>query len=178
MIIKQATQLGNPIIRTKSKSVASPTSKKVKQIVKNLIDSMHYHKLVGMAAPQIGVGLRIFVSEIMETQLRKGQDIKNADGLRIYINPRIIWKSKELVVGYEGCGSVADKGLFGAVKRPKKVIVQAQDENDNTFELKADNLLARVIQHEYDHIEGVVFTDKADPQTLMSSNEFRKNRPS
>lgn len=173
MIIKLVTQVGNPIIRARSKNVTDIGSKKIKNIIEDLRDSMHYHGLVGMAAPQIGKNLRIFVSEIRATKLRKGQSVRNVDKLRVYVNPRIVWQSKKLVAGYEGCGSVATANLFGMVKRPASVTVRAQNENGKQFELKTSGLLARVIQHEYDHIEGIVFTDKADPQSFMSRNEFK-----
>ena len=171
-IIKQVTQVGNPLIRTTSKKVTNPQSKEVQKVITNLIDSMHHHELVGMAAPQIGSNLRIFVSEIRATQLRKGKTVKDMDGLKVYINPKIISYSKKQVSGYEGCGNIASAGIFAVVKRPESIIVQAQDREGNKFELKASNLLARVIQHEVDHINGIVFTDKADPKTYMSRNEY------
>jgi peptide deformylase len=71
-----------------------------------------------------------------------------------------------------GCGSVASSGLFGIVKRSESVVVQAQDRDGKIFKLKTSNLLARVIQHEIDHLNGTVFTDKADPKTYMSRNEY------
>lgn len=172
MIIKKVTQVGNLVIRTKAKRVPDFASKKIQRVIADLIDSMRYYQLVGMAAPQIGRSLRIFVSEIRETKIRKGQSVKNTDPLRIYINPKILWHSKKQVSGYEGCGSVASGNLFGTVKRPVKVVVRAQNEKGRTFKLKANHLLARVVQHEYDHLEGIVFTDKADPKSYMSRNEF------
>jgi peptide deformylase len=175
MIIKQATQVGNHLIRAKTKSVINIRSKKVKKLIKDLVDSMRYHDLVGMAAPQIGVGLRVFVSEIRKTKIRKGESVsKNMDALRVYINPKIIWKSKKQIWGYEGCGSVGLAKLMGKVKRPQGVVVEATDEKGKRFRLKAANLLARVIQHEMDHLNGVVFTDNANSKTFMSINEYLK----
>ncbi len=176
MIIKLATQAGNVVIRTKSKNIANPSSPspEIRKVVKDLTDSMRHHELVGMAAPQIGKNIRVYISEIRQTKLRKGQDVKNADKLRVYINPKITWRSKKLIEGWEGCGSVAHGALFGTVKRAQSVEVVAFDENGNKFKLKAENLLARVIQHEQDHIDGILFSDKADPKTFMSSNEYLK----
>jgi len=171
-IIEQVTQVGNPLIRAKARKVANPQSKEVQRVITNLIDSMHHYELVGMAAPQIGSNLRIFVSEIRATQLRKGKTVKDMDGLKVYINPKIISYSKKQASGYEGCGSIGSAGIFAVVKRPESIIVKAQDRNGNDFELRATNLLARVIQHEVDHINGIVFTDKADPKTYMSRNEY------
>lgn len=140
----------------------------------DLIDSMRHHELVGMAAPQIGKGVRIFVTEIRKTKLRKGESIKNVDPLRVFVNPRVLSVSKKEAKGWEGCGSVASAGLFGMVRRPTSVTVEALDENGKKFRLKASNLLARVIQHEVDHLNGIVFADKADTKTYMSKNEYLK----
>lgn len=182
MIIKNATQVGNQIIRTVSKAVPKKVlvnkgykaKPDISKIIKDLTDSMRYHNLVGMAAPQIGKNVRIFVSEIRQTKLRKNQSVKNIDGLRVYINPVITWRSNKMTPGFEGCGSVAFANLFGIVKRPKSVIVEAYDEKGVKFTLKAENLLARVIQHEVDHLNGKLFVDISDSKTFMSRDEYLK----
>lgn len=94
MIIKDATQVGNKVIRSKSVEVINPKTKLTQKIITDLVDSMRHHELVGMAAPQIGKGVRIFVTEIRETKLRKGDTKDNIDPLRIYINPRTVSFSK------------------------------------------------------------------------------------
>lgn len=173
MIIKSVSQIGNPIIRRKSKKVALTTSPKIKKIIKNLIDSMRHANLIGMAAPQIGYNFRVFVTEIRTTTLRKTNE---PDKLRIFINPRIIHASKKQVLGYEGCGSVASAGIFGKVPRSLQVTVEAFDENNKKFVFTAKGLLARVIQHEIDHLKGVIFLDKvSDKKSLMSREEYIKN---
>lgn len=174
MIIKKATQVGDPIIRAKAKAVPikSIGSKKINTVIKNLTDSMTYLNLVGMAAPQIGLSLRIFVSEIKSTKNRKPKDV---DPLRIFINPKIISFSKQKVAGYEGCGSVAHGDLFGLVTRPKSVTVEALDAKGKKFVLKATGLLARIIQHETDHLNGIIFLDRlTDTKSLMGREEYRK----
>lgn len=169
MVIKKATQVGNPIIRTKSKAV-SVFSKKNKVVVRNLIDSMRYHGLVGMAAPQIGINKRIFVTEIRKTKFRRQNDL---DVVRIFINPKILNASRKKLFGYEGCGSVAAGGLFGNVKRPQSVIVEAFNDKGKKFKLRASGLLARIIQHENDHLEGKVFLDRlSDMKSVMSREEY------
>ncbi len=176
MIIKETTQVGNPVIRTKSRGVSNLKSKATQKIIKNLTDSMRHHELVGMAAPQIGESARIFVTEIRETKLRKGDSIDNVDPLRVFINPKIVSLSTVQKKGWEGCGSVAAAGLFGMVKRPSSLEIQATDENGQKFRLKAKGLLARVIQHEMDHLNGIIFADKVDAKTYMSRNEYLKLR--
>lgn len=172
MIIKNVTQVGNPIIRKISKKVTSTKSPLVKKIIKDLTESMRHANLVGMAAPQIGHNWRIFVTEIRKTTLRKTKEL---DKLRVFINPKIINLSKNKISGYEGCGSVACAGIFGKVLRPSQITISAIDENNKKFEYTAKGLLARVIQHEIDHLNGVVFMDKIiDTKSLMSKNEYIK----
>lgn len=157
MIIRQAAQIGEPVIRAKAKRVSNVGVPSTKKIIRDLIDSMRHHQLVGMAAPQIGIGVQIFVTEIRRTATRKRPN--QLDGVRVFINPRIVSISKKQVFGYEGCGSVAHAQLFAPIQRPKSVAVQAFNERGELFSLQATGLLARVIQHEYDHLQGRVFLD-------------------
>ncbi len=174
MAVRKVIQAGNPILREKSKIVNNIGSEKVQKIIQDLIDSMRKSQVVGIAAPQIGKGLRIFASEIRETKYRSSS---SASELKIYINPKIIKLSGREVVGYEGCSSVANAQFFGPVKRPGGVIVEAFDRKGKKFSLEAKGLLARVIQHEYDHLEGILFTDKIDDwKKIMSFQEYIKIR--
>ncbi len=176
MVVKISTQVGNPVIRKKSKAVVSFGLKTTKNTIKNLIDSMRHHNLVGMAAPQIGVNLRIFVTEIRKTKLRKTNE---TDKVRVFINPKIKKYSKRQVSAYEGCGSVASSGLFGKVMRSYEVAVEAYDENGKKFKLQAKGLLARIIQHESDHLDGKIFLDRlTDTKSLMSRGEYLKTKKS
>lgn len=173
MIIKSVTQVGNPIIRNKSKKVVSVKSPTVKKIIKDLTDSMRHANLIGMAAPQIGQNIRIFVTEVRKTKFRKAEDL---DKLRFFINPKIIKKSKKIVSGYEGCGSVGAAGIFAMVPRPTEVTVSATDKDSKKFIFKAKGLLARVIQHELDHLDGIVFLDRVtDTKSYMSQSEYLKS---
>ena len=133
---------------------------------------MRHADLVGMAAPQIGQNVKIFVTEIRKTKFRKTKEL---DKLRVFINSKIISRSKKMVSGYEGCGSVATAGIFGKVPRPYQVTVSAIDEKNKKFVFTAKGLLARVIQHETDHLNGIVFLDKvANRKSLMSREEYLK----
>lgn len=171
MVIKEIIQIGNPILNRKSKFVAEIGDKETQRVITNLIDSVRHHDLIGMAASQIGEKLRIFVTEVRKTKYR---NLKK-DRLRVYINPKIVWSSKKQVVIYEGCGSVAYAKLFAPVRRPEKIVVEAYDKSGKKFRLKASGMLSRVIQHEYDHLNGVEFTEKiTDMRKIMSSEEYRK----
>jgi peptide deformylase len=173
MAVRKVTQAGNPIIRQKAAPVGVIKSAATKAIVRDLVDTMRDLGLVGIAAPQIGKSVRIFVSEIRKTKNRKYVE---PDELRVFINPKITAVSKQTDFGWEGCGSVANSDLFAKVRRPSSVTVEAYNEHGEPFSLAARGLLARVIQHEYDHLDGILFVDKADMQTCASTEEYRKIR--
>lgn len=177
MLVKEATQVGNPLIRAKAAVVPDIMAKAVQKTIDDLVDSMRFHELVGMAAPQIGKSVRVFVTEIRETKLRKASHA-SIDGLRVFVNPKIVSFSTKAVKDWEGCGSVAASGLFGMVKRPHSLVVEATDRAGIKFQMKASGLLARIIQHEMDHLNGKIFTDLADSRTYMSKNEYLKMRDS
>ena len=133
---------------------------------------MRHHGLVGMAAPQIGINTRIFVTEIRTTDTRRRG---GADPVRVFVNPKILKVSKRRVADYEGCGSVAYAGLFGIVRRAHAVTVSARGLDGKKFVLRAEGLLARIIQHEYDHLEGKVFLDRmTDMGSIMGREELLK----
>ncbi len=172
MIIKNIVQIGNPLLSQKSKSIKKIDTSETKRVIKNLVDSLRHHDLIGIASSQIGEKLRIFVTEVRRTVYRDPRDV---DELRIYINPKIVWSSKKEIIIYEGCGSVAYAKLFAPVRRPEKIVIEVLDEKGNKFQLKAGGLLSRVIQHEYDHLDGIEFTEKiTDIKKIMSSEEYMK----
>lgn len=170
---RETLQIGDPRMKAPNKAVTDLNDPKVKQVIADLVETMHANELVGMAAPQIGENYRIFVTEPRETATRPADQ---ADELRVYINPEITVYSEEEVVIYEGCGSVAKGTLFGPVKRPREITIQALDSNGRRFELVADGLLGRVIQHEYDHLSGVEFIEKIlDYRKVVDLEFYKKN---
>lgn len=168
---RETLQIGDPRMKAPNKTVTDVNDPKVKQVIADLVETMHANELVGMAAPQIGENYRVFVTEPRETATRPADQ---ADTLRVYINPEITVYSEEEVVIYEGCGSVAKGTLFGPVKRPREITIQAQDSKGKRFELTADGLLGRVIQHEYDHLSGIEFIEKILDYRKMVDREFYK----
>ncbi len=158
MAIQPVSQVGERVIRSKAKKVLQKDRKALAVLVKNLIDTMHATDLIGIAAPQIGVSAQVFVTEIRKTKVRK--HLSDADSLRVFINPVLTWASPKETTMDEGCGSVCHATLFGQVKRPAEVEIQALDENFQPFTVRAKGLLAKCLQHEYDHLQGVVILDK------------------
>lgn len=166
LMSKKIIQLGDERLRV----VCDPippieiTSEETKTILKDLDEALKSQKDgVAISAPQIGITKKIFVIGGMvfdteyQNQIREfpNPEIPN----RYYINPEIIEYSKETGEMEEGCLSI--RGVYGKVKRPKKVVVRFYNEQGEYLEEIASGFLARVIQHEYDHLHGVLFIDKA-----------------
>lgn len=173
MSVKRVAQAGHPALHSKNKIISDFKSPKFKKLLKDLIDTMHKTNLIGIAAPQIGENYMVFGTHPRNTKARK---LPKTDKLRIYINPKIIFKSKKKNIIYEGCGSVSKGELFGPVSRPVEIQVEALDEKGKRFRLRCDGILARVIQHEYDHLMGTEFISKVDDYgKIMSIEYYKKN---
>lgn len=172
MAVRKTLQIGDPKLKAKNTPVKEIKSTKVSKLIKDLTDTMRKNELVGIAAPQIGENYQAFITEVRKT---KSRSVKEIDELRVFINPKITNFSKVENLIYEGCGSVLNGNLFGPVKRPKEIIVEAIDKKGKRFQLKCDGLLARVIQHEYDHLNGIEFTEKvSDYKKLMDYEHYKK----
>lgn len=170
MAVKKVIEAGDPRLKAKNKIVSNFNSSQIQKLIKDLIDTMRKTDLIGIAASQIGENYMVFVTQPRNTQARK---LGKTDKLRVYINPKITYKSKNQSLIYEGCGSV---GLFGPVSRPAEIEVQAIDEKGQRFSLRANGILARVIQHEYDHLQGIEFIQKVnDYSKIIVEDHYRKN---
>ncbi len=129
-------------------------------IIENLKKAIaENEEAVAVAAPQIGKSLRIFVVSEYVFSPENKEKKKNDYGYLVFINPKILKKSREQKVLTEGCLSTAN--IYGTIKRSEKIKVEAYDENGKKFIKSGSGLFAQVIQHEMDHLEGVLFTDKA-----------------
>jgi peptide deformylase len=115
-------------------------------LAEDMFDAIKAGKGIGLAAPQVGRSIRLFVTDVEK------------DKRRIFINPEIVLTSQEEADIEEGCLSLP--GLYTKIKRPAAVRVQAYNEKGRPFTVEADGLLARVLLHEYDHIEGLLFIDR------------------
>ncbi len=178
MAVKPTIQIGHPALKAKNKQITDYSHPHLKQLITDLTDSMHAAGLIGMAAPQIAVNFQVFITEPRQTNARSKDQ---SDQLRIYINPRLVKFSREQTTIFEGCGSVLNGQLFGPVVRPKVATVEAFDENGQKFRFTADGILGRVIQHEFDHMNGVEFLEKvSDYKQMMVLKHYItqiKNQP-
>ena len=142
-------KLGDEVLRTPTKKITH-FDNSLALLVDAMFSTMEEADGVGLAGPQIGASDQLFVV-----------DTRNEGERYVFINPEIIETSVELVPYEEGCLSVP--GIYHDVVRPAEVTIQAQNLQGKVFTVKASGLLARVIQHEYDHLYGKLFVDRLDP---------------
>lgn len=154
MSLLKILHYGHPLLREKAKDLKQVGTRE-KELIKAMEETMYHAKGIGLAAPQVGVMERLFVLDVDQ----RNEDGEETDGrrLQVFINPEIVWESDEDDTYKEGCLSIP--GIHRDVYRPVAVKVVARDENFEEFSVDADDLLARVIQHEYDHLNGVMFID-------------------
>ena len=142
-------------LRTKTRDFdfAARSKKEIADLIALMRHAMREARGIGLSANQIGFGFKMFVVEI---------DDEKSKGKKFYavFNPRIEEMSKEKIFLEEGCLSVPH--AYGPVERPKKIVLVGQDKNGRPLKIKAWGLLARVFQHEADHLNGILFIDKAE----------------
>lgn len=152
------TKLGEEILRKVAKPIkAEEINDDFRAFIEEMFEAMKNADGVGLAGPQAGISKRVFVA------------IADDNVKRVFINPQIIYTSAELCDYEEGCLSIPQ--VYESIQRPKKVTVQALDENGRPFTLEADGLLARIIQHENDHLDGKLFIDRGDPEFAKATEE-------
>ena len=143
MALMNIRKIGDPVLRSKAKEVKEINQKTI-DLIENMTDTMYEAEGIGLAAPQVGVLQRLFIVDV-------------GNGLIEIINPKIIKKNGQSIME-EGCLSIPDE--TGAVVRAKEIVMEGYNKKGEKIKLEAEGLLARALQHEYDHLEGNLFTDK------------------
>jgi peptide deformylase len=149
---------GSSILRQVAKEITAENYPNLKTLVSDMYDTMHKSDGMGLAAPQIGKSIRIFV---VDASSLADEDPSLADFRKAFINPRLEVLGEEKIVMNEGCLSIPK--IREDVDRHNRVKISYYDEDWNHYEEEYEGLKARVIQHEYDHLEGVLFVDKINP---------------
>ena len=162
-MILQILEYGAPILRAKGKPIEN-IDDRIKELAANMIETMHAANGVGLAAQQIGEPLQLTVLDVSLVEDRPstlkldGKDVEPKTAMPlVLINPEIELRG-ENEVGVEGCLSFPE--ITGDIERAKSVIVRAQTLEDGTIEIEASGFLARAIQHEGDHLNGILFIDR------------------
>ena len=160
MALRKIVTLPDPVLRRKARPVTK-FDKNLQTLIDDMIETMRNAPGVGLAAPQVGVSERVIVVEYAEPEeVEEGEEPKEVEPkLYVMVNPEIVKASPETIVSVEGCLSIPT--LVGEVERAHEVRLKGLNRRGQPMKLKAEGWLARIFQHEIDHINGVVFTDRA-----------------
>jgi len=152
---------GDPVLRNKCIYI-NRNNEDLKSLIKNMWDTMYSANGVGLAAPQIGESLRLFIVDASpfskDEELSLEERKKVSLFKKVFINPEIVWSSNDFNSFNEGCLSIPD--VREDILRENEIEIHFKNENFENKILKLNGLCARVVQHEFDHIEGILFTDK------------------
>ena len=172
MSILKVARMGNPVLRTRARALdrAEIKTPAIQKLIDDMIDTMEEYNGIGLAAPQVHEGLRIFIAGLEAS----GNDEDEPTVVPVpFINPEISPVGAEQVMDWEGCLSIPD--IRGQVSRHRQVRVRALDRDGARVELELSDFAARVVQHENDHLEGVLFFDRMRSfETLTFMDEFSK----
>jgi peptide deformylase len=142
--------LGSEVLRTPAEEVAE-VDDELRRLIGDMFETMYKAEGVGLAAPQVGISRRVIVVDVHDDEVKPFA----------LVNPRLVESSKETEKGEEGCLSIP--GLAAAVERAAHVVVEGLDRDGNPLRVEGGGLLARCLQHEIDHLDGVLFLDRVGP---------------
>lgn len=155
MSLREIVTLPQPVLRRKAHKVTD-FGPGLQILIDDMVETMRQAPGVGLAAPQVAESLRVIVVEYPENEDDEESPLK----LYTMINPEITRRSQETTVGVEGCLSVP--GILGEVERPDAITVKGQNRHGQPFTLKVKGWMARIFQHEMDHLDGILFVDRAE----------------
>ena len=171
MTLRKIVTLPEPVLRRKAHAV-NKFDKNLQTLIDDMVETMRQAPGVGLAAPQIGLSERLIVVEYYE----KTEDEDKEDAPKkvwAVVNPEIVKASEEMLLGVEGCLSIPN--LVGEVERHAAILVKGLNKHGKPIRIKAQGWLARIFQHEIDHLNGVLFTDRAtqvwQPQDVEPEQE-------
>jgi peptide deformylase len=168
----EIVKLPNPILRQKTRPVTRFDGE-LQELIDKMIAAMREANGVGLAAPQVNRNLQLSVIETLPKYDDKEQEIPDSRQLFVIANPEIVWRSRSLVDGVEGCLSIP--GYVGEVERHEAIRVRAQDRHGKKIKLRLTGWTARIFQHEIDHLNGVLYIDKlTDPLNFWTDEEFQR----
>lgn len=172
MSILEIVKLPSAILRQKTQPVTGFDAA-LQQLIDDMIETMRAAPGVGLAAPQIGKSISLAVIETLADIDEDGNEIPGTRDLYVLANPEIIWTSKEMVDGIEGCLSIP--GYLGEVDRYTSVRVKAQDRYGRNVRYRVHGWDARIFQHEIDHLNGVLYIDRLTAaENFWTDEEFRE----
>lgn len=162
-------QLGNPILRAQAVTLTSVQIEQSAPFLGSLKDIMSKYQGVGIAAPQVGQSVRAFIVASRPNARYPHAPLMEPTAM---INPELLWQSDEMEQDWEGCLSIP--GIRAKVNRHKRIQVRYQTESGQVIETEFDGFIARIFQHELDHLNGIVFLDRADKHDVVTESEYQK----
>lgn len=145
----------------------------LQKLIDDMIETMRQANGVGLAAPQIGLPLKLAVIETLPEEDDEGNELEETRDLYVIINPEIYWAARETTKGMEGCLSIP--GYLGEVERAESIRVRGLDRHGRKFRMRLNDWDARIFQHEVDHLNGVLYIDKLTaPENIWTEEEFEK----
>ncbi len=175
MSILKVSRMGHPVLRKKVRPVppAEITAAPIQRLIDDMAQTMLEYNGAGLAAPQVHEELRVFVAQVVRDHEDEEEDDAGQPEILALINPEIKPASRHVEEDWEGCLSIPD--LRGLVPRHRDISVRAYDRTGRQIELQASGFMARVIQHETDHLDGVLFLDRMKSlDSLSFIEEFAK----
>jgi peptide deformylase len=173
MTLRPIVTLPDPVLRRKARAVTR-FDKKLQTVIDDMIETMRDAPGVGLAAPQIGLSERLIVVEYYENNEAEQAEDEAKKKVWVMLNPEIVKASEEKVMGVEGCLSIPN--LVGEVERHEAIQVKGLNRRGQPMRVKAKGWLARIFQHEIDHINGIVFTDRARRVWIPETEEEKEDR--
>jgi peptide deformylase len=167
MAIREIRILGDPVLRQPAEEVAEVDGD-VEGLVQDMLATMYHASGIGLAAPQVGVSKRVLVIDL-------GEADEDGVGAFALVNPRVVEATRHTARAPEGCLSIP--GMEEVVERPESITVEGLDGQGRPVVLKASGLLSRAVQHEIDHLDGVLFIDRLSPlKRRLLLNKWAKSR--
>ena len=167
MSIREIKILGDPVLREPAEEIGE-LDDEVRVLVKDMLETMYHADGIGLAAPQVGISRRVVVVDLRDED-------ENGVGTVALINPKVVESSRKKDKAPEGCLSIP--GVEEVVERPEGVTVEGLDPDGDPVDLTISGLLSRAIQHEIDHLNGILFIDRVSPlKRRMLLKKWRKSR--
>lgn len=171
----QIKQIGFPTLTQKAETVKDFSDPELKNLISEMLDTLKKGEdfSAGLAANQVGVLKRLTI--VKRLDLENKPDFDGTDVWEVMVNPIIVKKSDVKSIYWEGCLSINNGNLFGQVERPRRVTVEYQNSKGDKKVIKADGYFSHLLQHEIDHLDGILFTSYIkDPSELYTSQELDK----
>lgn len=174
MTLLKIARMGHPVLTTRAEEIPDPTTREIRNLVESMIETMVDAQGVGLAAPQVHISKRVLI--FSSPKGRSEEDAPETDFAPVtaLINPQIEVLDEQQELGWEGCLSIP--GLTGAVPRYTRIRYKGFTPSGQTIEREATGFHARVVQHEHDHLDGVLYTMRMTDLSMLSFTEELQRR--